>query len=76
MDMSLKSSANGKRMRLFHIWTQFNFFVSGSDVLACDFREISSKMEMTFLFRSRGWSFLQNNVYRHRQTTYLLVFGP
>ena len=31
--------------------------------------EISSKMEMAFLFRSRGSSLLQNNVYRHRQTT-------
>ena len=31
--------------------------------------EIFSKLEMAFLFRSRDSYFLQNNVYRHRQTT-------
>ena len=36
--------------------------------------EICSKMEMVFRFRSRDWSFLQNNVYCHRQTIELSVF--
>ena len=30
--------------------------------------EISSKKEMAFVFRSHDSSFLQNNVYHHRQT--------
>ena len=38
--------------------------------------EVSSKMEMVFLFRSCDSSFLQNNMYHHRQTTELSVFGP
>ena len=44
----------------------FAFFGSGLDVLGCDW--LSSKMEMIFLFRTRDSSFLQNNVYHHRQT--------
>ena len=31
--------------------------------------EISSELEMAFLFRSRDSSLLQNNVYHHHQTT-------
>ena len=37
--------------------------------------EISSKKEMVFLFRSRDYFFLQNNEYRHHQTTELSVFS-
>ena len=33
--------------------------------------QVSSKMEVAFLFRIRHSSFLQNKMYRHRQTTEL-----
>ena len=32
--------------------------------------EVSSKMEMVFLFRSRDSSFLQNKMYHYHQTTF------
>ena len=47
------------------------FFGSGSDALGADWCRNFFKyanMEMVSLCRSRDSSFLQNNVYRHRQT--------
>ena len=61
--MWLKSLANRKRTRLFHILAQFIFLLRVTVIGG----EISSKMEM--VFRNRDSSFLQNNVYRHRKTT-------
>ena len=73
----LKSSANRKRIPLYHIWAQFVFFLARARIcLELIGGEISSKMVMVFLFRSPDSSFMQNNVYHHRQTTYLSVFGP
>ena len=68
MNKLLKSSANRKRIRLFHIWTHFYLFlVQVRMCLVVIGGEISSKKEM--VFRSRDYSFLQNNVCRQRQTT-------
>ena len=71
INMLLKSSANRKRIRLFHIWTHFSLFLVRVRIrLQLIGGEISSKMGMVFLFHSRDSSFMQNNVYRrHRQTT-------
>ena len=68
--MWLKSSANKKRIRLFHIWTHFNLFLEQVRMcLVVIGGESSSKMEVAFIFRSRDKSFLQSNVFHHRQTT-------
>ena len=70
MNMSVKRSANRKRIRLFHIWTPCDLFLVQVRMrLVVIGGEISSKMEMVFLFCSRDSSFLQNNVHRHRQKT-------
>ena len=75
--MWLKSSTNGKRIHLFHIWTRFVFFlVQVRMCLVVIGGEISSKKEMAFLFRNCDSSFWQSNVYRHHQTTKLSVTGP
>ena len=72
MNMLLKSLAKSKRMFIPYLdsFQQFlvRVFVIGG--------EISPKREMAFLFQSHDSSFLQTNVFHHRQTTKLMVFGP
>ena len=63
-------------MRLFHNSTHFNFFLVQVRMCLVVIGGEISKMEMAFLLRSRDSAFLQNNVYPHRQTTKLSVFGP
>ena len=49
--MSLESSTNRKRIHLFHIWTHFVLFLAQVRVcLLVIGGEISSKIEMVFLF--------------------------
>ena len=52
------------------------FSGSGLDVLGFDWQRNFFKKEMASLFRSPDSFPLQNNVYHHRQTTELSVFGP
>ena len=67
MNFWLLVSTNGESTRLCHNWIFFCFFGLRFWCAWLRFEEISSKMELVFLFRNRDPIFLQNNLYHLHQ---------